>query len=310
MPPRIRYQPAADDEGSSSGDPSVPPEQGAAFFTPATGSGSTYTTAGGTLTVDPWDTWSTSWSIGTGNVTYTSTPQPRLPWEQRPDETDEQYTARRAREREEVARRDQERWRARREAAEQREREHQARLARMETAKARAEELLRLTLLPDELAEYDRTKRIIITGSDGRRYEITDGVVNNVHLIANNPSDGYRGWAASMCAHPNMSPGYNETTGQWESDEAPDGLPHRDAHVGQILCLRYDAPSFWRRANVDWHDWSVRTESLREWCSRHKFRGDDSEVDRDGLSAEARAAFPTYQRQPRDERGRFVARAA
>lgn len=206
-------------------------------------------------------------------------------------------------------------------ASEQRQREYEEQRVRRVTAAARAEELLRLVLTPAELAAYTRTDRIIITGSDGRRYEIRDGVVQNVHLLSANGRGGYQGRLASMCAHPQLYPGENARRAGVSDlfPHAQESIPHRDAHVAQILKLRHDAPGFWRRANVDWNCWDHdEVRALRGWHSRYKFNGYDSDEDPQGLTAEARAAYPpaparaerpATAEQPRDAHGRFARRA-
>lgn len=150
----------------------------------------------------------------------------------------------------------------RRQAAEERRREHQEfrqrleqerqeRLARRQAAKARGEELLRMVLLPDELRVYEDTDRIIVGGSDGRRYEINDGVVSNVEAMEN----GRR--IAVLCCHPDLNP-----------DGASDNMPYRDAHVAQVLQLRHDAKAFWDKANIDWED----LEAERQYHREHRVR--------------------------------------
>lgn len=114
-----------------------------------------------------------------------------------------------------------------------------------EAAEKRAEETLRSVLLPDELAEYDRTKRVIVTGADGRRYEIKDGLMNNVWLL--DPAGGSA--LATLCCHPQL----------YVSNGV---LPLRDAHAAQVLYLRYDLDRFWATANVNWYDDDSRASFL------------------------------------------------
>ena len=159
--------------------------------------------------------------------------------------------------REEYERREQER-------REQRERERQARRVRMEAAKVRAEETLRMVLLPDELAVYEKTKQIIVTGADKRRYRIADGVVNNVLLLG-----GYGETLAALCCHPELyASGDNEP------------LPHRDAHIAQILYLRYDLDKFWATANIEFHDPVTRDEYYNQRTLRDRARAGLAQIRR------------------------------
>lgn len=286
--------------------PSVPPDVINEVFDANTFSMPVYT-RGATTTVtttagDPWVSWGDSWSTGTATINYgngyTRT-YGNPPTVQRPEPTAAEQEERRRQREDYIAR-----------AA----RERDERMARRNAAEARAMELLRLVLLPDELARFDETGKVIITGSDGRRYEIGTGVVSNIFLLADVDDTRYRGRLASLCAHPNLIPGYDHQTGMYERDIDRDGLPQRDAHVGQILALRCDAPSIWRRANVDWYDLSETTRPLRDWQHEHKFRGGgDDATDTEGISDEARAAFPVLapaEPEPRttirDRLGRFV----
>lgn len=155
------------------------------------------------------------------------------------------------------------------ERAQQREQARREREERQKAAGERGEELLRTVLSSDELKHYDETKEIIVTGSDGKRYRICDGIVGNVHLLAEDPSAGYQGTLANLCCHPNMYPTERD-------EEEAEGLPHRDAHVAQILWLRHDLQAFWDTANVDWYDygcdehkaWRDRRDELREQRAR------------------------------------------
>lgn len=130
--------------------------------------------------------------------------------------------------------------------------ERQIRLAREETerrrklaeADERAEETLRMVLCPDELAHYDETGEIIITGADGWRYRIARGIVNNVHLL-----DRKGEMVAALCCHPRLV-----------SSDGPERMPDKDAHIGQILYLRHDWANFWATANVSWLSAAARDE--------------------------------------------------
>jgi hypothetical protein len=125
----------------------------------------------------------------------------------------------------------------------------------MNAAKVRGEELLRLVLLPDELDHYERCMEIVVTGSDGKRYRIDDGVVSNVHLL-----NDAGGRVAGLCCHPQL---------YGPDDAAQIPLPHRDAHASQILQLRHDAEAFWQKANIDWYDFNARTEYRRQQYGVH-----------------------------------------
>lgn len=111
---------------------------------------------------------------------------------------------------------------------------------------ARATELLRLVLAPDERALFDETGTVRVTGSDGRTYEVGPGTVGNVVVLDDRDLPVER-W----CAHPELAlPG-----GGW--------LPTRDAHVGQVLALRHDAPGFIARANLQWRRLDAEREADR-----------------------------------------------
>lgn len=115
-----------------------------------------------------------------------------------------------------------------------------------EAAEKRAEETFRSVLLPDELAKYDSMKRVIVTGADGQRYEIRDGLMNNVWLLGPTGAP-----LATLCCHPQL---YREGDKQM--------LPLRDAHAAQVLYLRYDLDRFWETANVNWYDDDSRASFL------------------------------------------------
>lgn len=138
--------------------------------------------------------------------------------------------------------------RARRMTAEQEaiERARVERQAKEAAADARAEETLRMVLRPKELAHYDGTGEIIITGADGNRYLIDNGVVSNVHLLAKRGNRKL----VTFCCHPKL----------WENDT--EMLPYKDAHIGQILYLRHDLDRFYKKANKYWHDLATRDEYL------------------------------------------------
>lgn len=141
----------------------------------------------------------------------------------------------------------------------QRERADRERIAwkkRADAADARAEETLRMVLKPDELANYDKTGTIIVTGSDGRRYYIMRGIVGNVTLLGTrgDPNDP----VASLCCHPDLYPGAEQNT----------PLPYKDAYIAQILYLRYALDKFWQTANISWHSIDARNEYLDRRRSR------------------------------------------
>ncbi len=98
-------------------------------------------------------------------------------------------------------------------------------------ASERGEAMLRMVLSPAELAHYDQTGDIIVTGSDGCRYRIGPGIVGNVYLL-----DDAGQVAAALCCHP-----------------VQNGLPHRDSHAVQVLALRNDAETFRQTANIEWY---------------------------------------------------------
>lgn len=137
--------------------------------------------------------------------------------------------------------------RQRREEAQVRQREMMARRAE---AERRASETLRAILRPDELAQWTRTGRLIITGSDGKRYRINEGMVYNVALL--DDSDEV---LAHLCCHPDMYPIYSASD--------PEPLPILDVHVAQVLWLRHDLRRFWETANIDWRNQHAREKYER-----------------------------------------------
>lgn len=116
-------------------------------------------------------------------------------------------------------------------------------------ADARAEETLRMVLKPDELAKYERTGRIVVTGSDGKRYWIREGIVNNVWLLRNDGNE--ENPLAHLCCHPSIY-----------ADGNPAGMPYKDAHIAQILYLRHDIDKFYDTANINWRDIGARDSYL------------------------------------------------
>ena len=160
--------------------------------------------------------------------------------------------------REELERRTNEQ-RARREA------ERAAREERMVAAKLRAEETLRMVLLPDELEAYDRTGQLIVTGADKRRYLISEGIVGNVALLSDEPDTFGRSHniVAELCCHPDMYPDRNA---------AGEQLPYRDAHIAQVLYLRHDLEKFWDTANIKWHDLKARDEYVNRQYHQRRDR--------------------------------------
>jgi hypothetical protein len=125
------------------------------------------------------------------------------------------------------------------------DREREARAARMASAGQRAEETLKKILRPDELKTYERTGKLIVTASDGRKYLIGPGIVGNVRLL-----DKRGRQVAYLCCHPNMTPTANSPGVDLETRY--DMLPYRDAHIAQILYLRHDLKKFWQTANIEW----------------------------------------------------------
>lgn len=200
-------------------------------------SGETVTVDWGTTVSDVWDTWwTTNATISTGNAVYmnTTTSGNTLtvgdPWAYwNVDRSDPRrsnaFPPHPVTAEEQEAR--EERQREAREANRERQRLAVA-------VQERAEALLRMTLSPDELEHYDQSGRVVITGSNGRRYQIVDGVVGNVALL-----DEDNRALANLCAHPVLH------------DSERRRIPNRDAHAAQILALKTDALAFHRTANVD-----------------------------------------------------------
>lgn len=121
------------------------------------------------------------------------------------------------------------------EAEEERQERYRERQSRELSAAERAEELLTMVLTPAELKHYQETREVLITGSDGRRYQLHDGIYANVYVLNEEGAQVER-W----CAHPQ------------EYDTDGRRIPDRDLHVGQVLALRHDAPGFLAVANLHW----------------------------------------------------------
>lgn len=151
--------------------------------------------------------------------------------------------------RQRVARQQQEYWDAQNAL---RERENQELRRKSDEANVRAEETLRMVLRPDELKHYEETNRIVVTGSDGRRYRITEGLIGNVWLL---DGDNEEEPLASLCCHPDLYP--HRGLGQVSRN---DQLPYKDAHIAQILYLRHDLKAFWETANIQWASDVTRLE--------------------------------------------------
>jgi hypothetical protein len=98
-----------------------------------------------------------------------------------------------------------------------------------EAAQARAAELLRSLLTPEQWASYQESGWFEVRGSKGGRWRIRNrGQSGNVDLM---PEIGEER-DVTYCAHP------------------PGGLPAADAHVAQMLALVTDEEAFVRTANV------------------------------------------------------------
>jgi len=119
-------------------------------------------------------------------------------------------------------------------------------------AEQRALDLLPRVLSPRERAHFEKTDRIVITGSEGGRYEILrHGYVGNVVPLQDVLLGLYGTWVRAgtgLCAHPQM---VRRTYGIGYE------LPRTDAHIAQILAIKSDEKRFLRIANV-WGFW-------REW---------------------------------------------
>jgi len=208
-----------------------------------------------------WNTWTATTTTTRGTSRHASTSgwyetiTSGSEWagEPEPEETPEERAERLARERREREARDR-----------RQQREYRERIARLDAAKARAEELLRLVLLPDELERYDATGSIEVTGSDGRRYQIDEGVVSNVYALDN---DRLR--IAALCCHPDLFPGVAPGS-SLPGDAPPDRLPYADVHASQVLQLRHDAPAFWDKANIDWFDRDAQMQYQEQLIHRDR----------------------------------------
>jgi hypothetical protein len=113
-------------------------------------------------------------------------------------------------------------------------------------AERRAVELLPRVLNPRERAHFERTGRIVITGSEGGGYEILrHGYVGNVvtlqPVLVGGPftTRARTGWA--LCAHPMM---------YVMNGDACERLPHTDAYIAQILAIKTNEKGFLRTANI------------------------------------------------------------
>lgn len=123
-------------------------------------------------------------------------------------------------------------------------------------AKKRATVLL-LSLLTDaERKRHSRSGKIIITGSNGRLYEVaTDDYQGNVYEL-----DGNHRRVAGYCCHPRMR------------DHQERRLPIEDAWAAQVLAIKVHVEEFLYVANITWdrRPGEVQNEENR---SRHEWRG-------------------------------------
>lgn len=199
------------------------------------------TTTSSTMGIEPtWGAWNVTFTSTTGStVLYDAssnnamipgtTPQWTY-WNTDYQETEDQRAER-------------ERLQAEREADWRRRHEEQQR--ERDTARARAEELLRSLLSDDQWASYQENGWFEVRGSSGRRWRIRNrGQSGNVDLM---PEIGEER-EATYCAHP------------------PGGLPDADAHAAQMLALVTDEEAFTRVANVHYRNparEAERAERLR-----------------------------------------------
>ena len=125
-----------------------------------------------------------------------------------------------------------------------------------------------MVLLPDELKVYEKTRQIIVTGADKQRYRIAEGIVNNVLLLGKGGET-----LAALCCHPDMYAGDRDPN-------AMEPLPYRDAHIAQILYLRYDLDKFWATANIEFHDPVTRDEYYNQRTLRDRARAGLAQIRR------------------------------
>jgi len=115
-------------------------------------------------------------------------------------------------------------------------------------AEQRALALLPRVLDPRERAYFERTGRILITGSEGGMYEIQRGscvgnVVPQQRVSVGRIWTTSAGAGSALCAHPAMVRPKDNGFGVEE-------LPPTDAHIAQILALKADERGFLRIANL------------------------------------------------------------
>lgn len=180
-----------------------------------------YTTTGGSVMIYDSATGQATQVASGANYTYGGGTQ-WITWNSAyVEETEEQAAARQARYEEAQAI-----WEREREEREARETE---RVAKLEVANKRAQELLLSLLSPEQRATYEEHGWFEVRGSKGGRWRIRNkGQSGNVDLM---PEIGEER-DATFCAHP------------------PGSLPNADAHLAQMLTLVTDEDSFRRTANV------------------------------------------------------------
>ena len=107
----------------------------------------------------------------------------------------------------------------------------------------RAQQLLPSVLNEEERARFLRTGQIIITGSNGGKYEIKRHTItgNVIPQQSVHSASGYVRVGAKLCAHPPMAV-FNEDTRRHEP------LPLTDGLISQILAIKADEDMFLRTA--------------------------------------------------------------
>ena len=117
--------------------------------------------------------------------------------------------------------------------------ERRERAERVAAAQLKAGETLRSVLGEERWARWEREHVIEVEGSDGLRYLITPGTVENVREI-----DEHGVEVAAFCAHPPLD--HYDERGRHVGE-----LPAADVYLAQLLALETDAPYFRRVANMN-----------------------------------------------------------
>jgi hypothetical protein len=102
-------------------------------------------------------------------------------------------------------------------------------------------------LSPRERAHFHETGHILITGSEGGRYEIRRGsyignVVTQQDVVVGARFGMFVRAGMGLCAHPTMC--------VMNSNNVVEELPQTDAYIAQILAIKANEKGFLRTANI------------------------------------------------------------